>query len=264
MDQHLIERNENPLRASSSSTKQNISDKFISHQGLSKTLPIEQQERSCFICLDGRTDMKNPADFLLSCCSQCFAVAHRECWADWRGSQAGNARRTRITGNRISSDPFLCTICKSGLARVEGERVSLRWLESFTSLVSSTPNRLRAISGLFSALSGSLNGTISRGGDSESTSSHFEEDDFFDFIDAETENDSSTFLCGNSKRYFALNMLGISLILTLFAILGKSGGFDTSFVVMAAVLSLILYGVVFASYVISRYTRIVNQRVVDG
>ena len=76
-------------------------------------------DRSCFICLEDEPE-------LVSCCSRCFGVAHKKCWKEWRSSQRLAAARTSSS----TRDPFLCSICKTGRARIQGETLSRDWIET--------------------------------------------------------------------------------------------------------------------------------------
>jgi hypothetical protein len=115
------------------------------------SLPVE---RVCFICLD---DNHAEDDRLLPSCTRCCAMVHQSCWANWRISQSSHARRSRVSGIWSASDPFLCSICKSGAARLEREIVSSRWLESFIDVNRSSYSHNRNSSGLFLALSRARN-----------------------------------------------------------------------------------------------------------
>ena len=112
-------------------------------------MPSVPMERVCFICLD---DNNAENDRLLPCCTRCCAMVHQSCWLNWRTSQSSQARRSRVSGIWSGSDPFMCSICKSGAARLEGEIVSSRWLESFMNVNRSSHTYNRNHSGLFLAL----------------------------------------------------------------------------------------------------------------
>ena len=118
-------------------------------EGPSRTLSLPP-ERVCFICLD---DNNADEDRLLPCCTRCCARVHQSCWMNWRSSQTSHARRARVSGIWSGSDPFMCSICKSGAARLEDEIVSSRWLESFSNVNRSGYTNNRNSSGLFLALS---------------------------------------------------------------------------------------------------------------
>ena len=89
--------------------------------------------RACFICLEDEGE-------LVSCCSRCFGVAHRRCWREWRGSQRSAAGRSRAAGIGFR-DPFLCSICKSGKARIHDETVSRDWMETVIAAALSRSSR---------------------------------------------------------------------------------------------------------------------------
>ncbi|KAF4752738.1 hypothetical protein FOZ62_026102, partial [Perkinsus olseni] len=75
---------------------------------------------------------------LVSCCDRCYAHVHRGCWAEWRQNQRMTALRSRLTGLRPSgTDPFLCSICKTGQACVDGESHDVAWLAAVTGTRSS-------------------------------------------------------------------------------------------------------------------------------
>ena len=225
------------------------------------------QERLCFICLDGSETAGDGGSKLVSCCSRCYAVTHPLCWTEWRGSQAHHARRSRLAGTRVNSDPFLCSICKSGSARIEGERVSVRWLEAFANFATqSGSHQVRFASGLFSALTGARD--EARGGRVRIADADDEDDDdeedFLDFMEAEHEANDPSFFCGNSRKFFVLNLLMILLFIIFDMVLDQLGIVETSYIVMASVLTAIAYIVVLSSYVMIRYQRIVNQRRIGG
>jgi hypothetical protein len=134
-----------------------------------QSLPIE---RVCFICLD---DNHAEDDRLLPSCTRCCAMVHQSCWSNWRLSQSSHARRSRVSGIWSGSDPFLCSICKSGAARLEREIVSSRWLESFIDVNRSAYSYNRNSSGLFLALSRARN----REDEDEETENDDEIGDFF-------------------------------------------------------------------------------------
>ena len=97
-------------------------------QTLPLLAPPPGSDRACFICLEDDGE-------LASCCSQCFGVAHARCWRECRASQRSNAIRSRMTGAGTVRDPFLCSICKTGRARVAGESVTREWMEVVLSAV---------------------------------------------------------------------------------------------------------------------------------
>ncbi|CDU20907.1 hypothetical protein YYC_01708 [Plasmodium yoelii 17X] len=79
-------------------------------------LEDEKTEFLCFICLE-----KNLKDFdLYPCCSLCSAVVHKKCWYKLRKTQKLSSLRSKLLGlNKL--DPILCTICKTGVAKIEEE-----------------------------------------------------------------------------------------------------------------------------------------------
>jgi hypothetical protein len=85
-----------------------------------------EHPRACFICLEDD-------DELVSCCTRCYGVAHARCWREWRANQRTSALRTRQSGNGRVRDPFLCSICKTGRARLEGESLHREWMETVLS-----------------------------------------------------------------------------------------------------------------------------------
>ena len=224
-------------------------------------------ERLCFICLDGTESEEDGSGKLVSCCSQCYAVTHAGCWRDWRSSQSSNARRTRVSGNRLISDPFLCSICKSGYARIDGERVPIRWLEAFAAFGQrSAIHQVRLASGLFSALTGARSEDV-RGpvesADGEDGS--YEEEEFLDFVESEgqlgSRGISSTFFCGNTSLCVMMNCVVLVLFLIGNAIVLQMNFLDGStFLVMADTILIIVYLVFITVYVFYRYQRILNQR----
>ncbi|CAD2114226.1 conserved Plasmodium protein, unknown function [Plasmodium vinckei] len=76
----------------------------------------EKTEFLCFICLE-----KNLKDFVLyPCCSLCSAVVHKKCWYKLRKTQKLSSLRSKLLGlNKL--DPILCSICKTGVAKIEEE-----------------------------------------------------------------------------------------------------------------------------------------------
>ncbi|EER19668.1 hypothetical protein Pmar_PMAR012656 [Perkinsus marinus ATCC 50983] len=87
-------------------------------------------DRMCFICLEGP---EGECGELVPCCDRCYAHVHRGCWAEWRQNQRMTALRSRLTGLRpAGTDPFLCSICKTGQACVEGESHDVAWLAAVT------------------------------------------------------------------------------------------------------------------------------------
>ena len=217
-------------------------------------------ERLCFICLDGAEE---DGAKLVSCCSQCYAVTHTTCWKDWRWSQASHARRARVAGSRLASDPFLCSICKSGSARVEDERVTIRWLEAFSNFGQRSVHQVRAASGLFAALTGARGEEVRRSSDNDSNAS-YDEEDFLDFVETEQELGNrgvrSTFFCGNSKKCIVGNIILFTFFIVGNGIISEIEVLPVSYQVMGNVLLIFAYLVCLAAYVNDRYQRIMNQR----
>eukprot|EP01054_Gregarina_sp_Poly1_P006424 Gregarina_sp_Poly_1__6423@NODE_342_length_9417_cov_265_709412_g286_i0_p2_GENE_NODE_342_length_9417_cov_265_709412_g286_i0NODE_342_length_9417_cov_265_709412_g286_i0_p2_ORF_typecomplete_len345_score42_72FANCL_C/PF11793_8/0_034ProkRING_1/PF14446_6/0_016ProkRING_1/PF14446_6/1_3e03Zn_ribbon_17/PF17120_5/0_1RINGv/PF12906_7/0_11zfRING_2/PF13639_6/0_16PHD/PF00628_29/0_74PHD/PF00628_29/2_8e03_NODE_342_length_9417_cov_265_709412_g286_i0301037 len=112
---------------------------------------------NCFICLED--DRKRQ---LLSCCSQCSAVTHKKCWYQWRRKQRLTTLRARLLATNIS-DPLGCTICKTGIAQIEGEEDHLAWAAGGTD-----PVQQRLQDRLLSVLGRMLQSA--RGDDEESVS----------------------------------------------------------------------------------------------
>ncbi|SPJ11588.1 conserved Plasmodium protein, unknown function [Plasmodium sp. DRC-Itaito] len=82
----------------------------------------EQAELFCFICLEKKFENSN----LISCCSLCTACVHKKCWYTWRRNQKLSALRSKILGlNKLN--PLLCTICKTGIAKIEEEN-DMNWI----------------------------------------------------------------------------------------------------------------------------------------
>ena len=219
-------------------------------------------ERLCFICLDGTDDRSDVESSLVPCCSRCFAVTHPRCWKEWRRSQANYARRNRVAGNQINSDPFVCSICKSGSSRVTGELVSVRWLEAFASFSSSARNRVRVASGLFSALTGARQESHDEGdlgGDEED-----QEGDFLDFIEEEQERGSGTFFCGDSKKFHVINFV---LLITFGACVVSAdeiGVAESSYIMLLVIISVGVYVLVLATYIFVRFQSLANRRRIQG
>lgn len=226
-------------------------------------------ERLCFICLDNSDDSSDPDSKLVSCCTRCYAVTHPGCWRDWRSSQASYARRTRVSGNRLAADPFLCSICKSGAARIQGEHVTIRWLEAFASFGRRSAHQVRVASGLFSALTGARGEDIRRPTTTDSDSdSSYDEEDFIDFIETEAELGSrgalSVFFCGNSKKFFLANSVFIILFLVLNVVISEADWIEETYQILGATLTLCMYGVLVTAYIMLKYQRILNQRYIGG
>lgn len=216
--------------------------------------PLHQRstERLCFICLDGSE--ADEANNLVQCCTRCFTVAHTRCWREWRCSQASHARRARLSGNRVRMDPFICSICKSGSARLSGERVTVRWLESFANFATHTGHSIRFASGLFSALSGARN---ERAPDEETDSDTGE--DFLEFIEEGGVN-NMTLLLGNVRRFFLVNIIVIFCLILSVVICNDFGLIETSFMVMSSIIAILAYVILVTTYIFLRYERLLNHR----
>ena len=79
-----------------------------------------EDEKACFLCLES----DQPDDPLIACCSRCHARTHQSCWAEWRYNQRIASLRARLLGERGSGNSqLLCTICKTGQARIAAESV---------------------------------------------------------------------------------------------------------------------------------------------
>eukprot|EP00922_Rhytidocystis_sp_ex-Travisia-forbesii_P030491 GHVS01045050.1.p1 GENE.GHVS01045050.1~~GHVS01045050.1.p1 ORF type:complete len:379 (+),score=43.70 GHVS01045050.1:132-1268(+) len=76
---------------------------------------------SCFICLEDG-GLKS----LVPCCSQCYAVVHKNCWRDWRLSQRLASVRSRLLGQNLPN-PLTCSICRTGSAGVAGMEDGRSW-----------------------------------------------------------------------------------------------------------------------------------------
>ena len=165
------------------------------------------------------------------------------------------ARRSRLAGNRVNADPFLCSICKSGSARIEGEQVSVRWLEAFANFANASGHQVRFASGLFSALTGARDESRWRGSPtaSEDEDEH-QEQDFLDFV--ESDAGGSTLLCGNSRKFLAINLLLLLGLLIFDMVLDEAGIFETSYIVMFTIMVLLVYSASVASYVFIKYQRV--------
>lgn len=96
---------------------------------MQQLLLSEESTRACFICLEEAEE----ENALVSCCTRCYGVAHARCWREWRANQRSVALRLRQSGGSgsfSSRDPFVCTICKTGRARLVGEVVNREWIET--------------------------------------------------------------------------------------------------------------------------------------
>ena len=144
--------------------------------------------------------------------------------------------------------------------------MSVRWLEAFANCATqSSSHQVRFAYGLFSALTGARD--RSRGGRvriADADDEDDDEEDFLDFMEAEHEANDPSFFCGNSRKFFVLNLLMILLFIIFDMVLDQLGIVQTSYIVMASVLTAIAYIVVLSSYVMIRYQRIVNQRRIGG
>lgn len=84
-------------------------------------------ERTCFICL---ADDENSDAGLVRCCTQCYTQVHAKCWKDWRNNQRITILRSHLLGLRVPRNQLLCSICKTGQAKVPEEDTSeLEWLD---------------------------------------------------------------------------------------------------------------------------------------
>jgi hypothetical protein len=209
-------------------------------EGPSRALSLPP-ERVCFICLD---DSNADEDRLLPCCTRCCARVHQSCWMNWRSSQTSHARRARVSGIWSGPDPFMCSICKSGAARLENEIVSSRWLESFINVNRSAYTNNHSISGLFLALSRPP---------SDSDNEEDGEDDIHDvFSLLRTERDGR-------KRLRTLPF--VAIISTVFFIFGqvvvwRVMDIDSQFLVFSVTMTVCSALGVFSSICLHRYQQI--------
>jgi hypothetical protein len=233
---------------------------YLPLRGVSNTGTTRGSERLCFICLDGSSS--EPSNHLLACCTRCFAAAHSHCWSSWRMSQANHARRLRISGTQINVDPFICSICKSGSARISGERVSRRWLEAFAFFGSLSNRTARLTTGLFSALSGSRN-EQSVPSDTFQSTEEDSEGDFLDFLeDADAER--WVLLTGGVRRFIGINVfLATSVVISLL-IMVQFFGFETSLCFILTLISAVTFFVSIGAYFFVRYERHMNVRRIEG
>ena len=184
-------------------------------QTLPLLAPPPGSDRACFICLEDDGE-------LVSCCSQCFGVAHARCWRECRASQRSNAIRSRMTGVASVRDPFLCSICKTGKARVEGESVTREWMEVVLSAV------------------------ISRGRSGRDDDGQL---DMFEDMDDEEYR----FCC--SKRCVTLNLVINTLVLFTGSSLISNDYFPTSVVILFCILLIMQFFVTQITILIARYRR---------
>ena len=212
-------------------------------------------ERVCFICLDTSNNHESIELRLVGCCSQCYAVSHIRCWKEWRVSQATHARRSRVAGNRVGTDPFLCSICKSGAARLRGEWVSLRWLHSFANFGDDRGPRVRFASGLFAALTGAREEARSRPEIEEES-----DDDFLEYIENQSENDRVSFLCGDTRKFILVFIAMVTALAGSLVTLNQWGVLHSSFSLMTSVVILLGIVGVLTTYVLVRYNRLLNSR----
>ncbi|OII72324.1 hypothetical protein cand_012740 [Cryptosporidium andersoni] len=76
----------------------------------------------CFICLEDSSNNE-----LERCCTQCYAVVHKECWLKWNRSQRIAAIRSTVLGESIR-ETTLCTICRSGSVYIdEDDTLDFNW-----------------------------------------------------------------------------------------------------------------------------------------
>eukprot|EP01071_Lankesteria_metandrocarpae_P002624 Lankesteria_metandrocarpae@DN2448_c0_g1_i2.p1 len=85
---------------------------------------LEQQQLSSLVKGNAPTTSDGTAgrgrQDLVPCCTQCFAVVHPHCWAEWRDCQKFATLRAQLLSyNR--PNPVNCCICKTGFARVEND-----------------------------------------------------------------------------------------------------------------------------------------------
>jgi len=187
-----------------------------------QTLPLLSppgSERACFICLEDDGD-------LVSCCSQCYGVTHVRCWRECRSSQRTNAIRTRMTGGSSNvRDPFLCSICKTGRARVQGETVTREWMEVVLSAVLARS-------------------TTRRGSDDNS------QIDMVEDIDEE----GSQFCC--TRRCVLINLVIISGVISISVTLISDEVFSGSAVLLCTLFLLMQFLVVQITVGLARYRRL--------
>jgi hypothetical protein len=160
----------------------------------------------------------------------------------------------------MGADPFICSICKSGSARIHGERVSVRWLEAFAHF-SGVSHPVRFASGLFTALTGARNempipSTAMNSLDDE------QEADFMDFV--EDGGIDGFFLCGNNRKFILMNVLFIFGFMMSDVILCEVYPGQFSYIVMGSFVITAVYIIVVISYIFLRYQRIVNQQRIIG
>lgn len=169
-----------------------------------------------------------------------------------------HARRARVAGNRVGTDPFLCSICKSGAARVRGEWVTLKWLHSFVNFGEDRGPRVRFASGLFTALSGAReeNGTGQQDNDEG-------EDDFFEYIENQPENDRVSFLCGDTRKFMIIMVILAASVVGTLVTFGKCGIVESSYLLMTAVGFFLAAIATLSSYVLVRYNRLLNSRTIS-
>jgi len=184
-----------------------------------QTLPLlapPGSDRACFICLEDDGD-------LVSCCSQCFGVAHTRCWRECRTSQRSNAIRSRMTGTSSLRDPFLCSICKTGRARMQGETVSREWMEVVLSAVLMRSRRGR--------------------------------DEPEEQLDMFEDMDDQTLRLCCTRKCAILNTAFFTLILLITTSLITYEYFSPSSVILYATLLLMQFLVAQVTYLIARYRR---------
>jgi hypothetical protein len=225
---------------------------FSSHKSL-ESFNDRRTERLCFICLDGSEDS---GDLLVSCCTRCYAVSHQGCWNEWRISQSHHAIRVRNAGNRVHSDPFICSICKSGSARVNGEKVTVRWLETFAQFSNYRSHSVRFATGLFSALSGARDESQRR----DSAVDESDEEDVAEFIESDFVDNNETVVCGSTRKFIIVNILIMFLLAISDIILIHYRIVDQSNLLMMSLIICYVHAVVVGTYVFALYQQASNQR----
>ncbi|CAD7954262.1 unnamed protein product [Amoebophrya sp. A120] len=79
----------------------------------------DNESGACFLCLEG--DGENPRDKLLPCCTRCNAMTHARCWQEYRYNQRIASLRCRMLRVSLPRSQMLCTICKTGNAKISRE-----------------------------------------------------------------------------------------------------------------------------------------------
>ncbi|CAD7943438.1 unnamed protein product [Amoebophrya sp. A25] len=78
---------------------------------------LSDSEGACFLCLEG--DLRG--DPLAKCCTRCNALTHQRCWHEYRYNQRVASLRSRMLRESLPRSQMVCSICKTGEAKLARE-----------------------------------------------------------------------------------------------------------------------------------------------